>query len=77
MGKKKRNSGSQVVARGIRKNRESGDPLLAVSDTLGVPGQETQLLLSGPSSLRRGEGESGQWSLNTSLWSAQIPGAIP
>ena len=56
VGKKKRNSGSQVAARGVRKNRESGDPLLAVSDTLGVPGQETQLLLSGPSSLRRGRG---------------------
>lgn len=55
-GKKKSNSASQVAARGVRKNWESGDPLRAVSDTQGVPGQETQLLLSGPSFLRRRRG---------------------
>ena len=32
---KKCNSASQVAAWGVRKNRESGDPLLAVSDTQG------------------------------------------
>ena len=46
-GKKKCSSGSEVAARGVRKNQESGDPVLAVSDPLRVPGQETQLL-SGP-----------------------------
>lgn len=53
---KKCNSASQVAAWGVRKNWESGDPLLAVSDTQGVPEQKTQLLLSGPSSLRRRSG---------------------